>query len=83
MKISFKLFASLGEYLPTGAERNRIEVDVPDGVTPAAIASQFGVPESKVHLVLVNGIYVAPAERDTLVLKEGDAVAMWPPIAGG
>ena len=36
-----------------------------------------------VHLVLVNGVYVPPAERATRTLEEGDVLAIWPPIAGG
>jgi molybdopterin converting factor small subunit len=36
-----------------------------------------------VHLVLVNGVYVPPAERLSFTPKEGDVLAIWPPIAGG
>ena len=36
-----------------------------------------------VHLVLVNGVYVQPEERASRVLKDGDVLAIWPPIAGG
>jgi molybdopterin converting factor small subunit len=36
-----------------------------------------------VHLVLINGHYVAPADRATRALVEGDVLAIWPPIAGG
>ena len=43
----------------------------------------FGLPEKMVHLVLVNGSYVPPEQRLTHVLKEGDVLAIWPPIAGG
>jgi molybdopterin converting factor small subunit len=33
--------------------------------------------------VLVNGVYVEPADRLTRTLQEGDVLAIWPPIAGG
>ena len=36
-----------------------------------------------VHLVLVNGRYIAPEMRASEVLHPGDALAIWPPIAGG
>jgi molybdopterin converting factor small subunit len=36
-----------------------------------------------VHLVLVNGVYIAPDQRDTRVLQEGETLAIWPPVAGG
>jgi sulfur carrier protein ThiS len=41
------------------------------------------MPEKLVHLVLVNGSYVAPEQRPSQTLKEGDVLAIWPPIAGG
>jgi sulfur carrier protein ThiS len=33
--------------------------------------------------VLVNGRYVPPALRPSHLLRPGDALAIWPPIAGG
>jgi len=36
-----------------------------------------------VHLVLVNGSYIAPEQRASQTLAEGDVLAIWPPIAGG
>jgi sulfur carrier protein ThiS len=41
------------------------------------------VPPKLCHLVLVNGVYVPPAERATRVLHDDDELAIWPPIAGG
>jgi molybdopterin converting factor small subunit len=41
------------------------------------------LPEKLVHLVLVNGSYIAPEKRPTQTLLEGDVLAIWPPIAGG
>ena len=43
----------------------------------------WSLPPKLVHLVLVNGSYVAPEHRATRVLVEGDVLAIWPPIAGG
>jgi molybdopterin converting factor small subunit len=36
-----------------------------------------------VCLVLVNGKYIKPEDRDTTTLLEGDVLAIWPPVAGG
>jgi molybdopterin synthase sulfur carrier subunit len=84
MKIIFKLFASLTEFLPQQARyTNVIEIDVAPDATIAQIIEPFGLPEKMVHLVLVNGSYVAPEDRMSKTLKEGDALAIWPPIAGG
>jgi molybdopterin synthase sulfur carrier subunit len=83
MKVTVKLFALLGDYLPAGAVDNAAELDVADGATPADIIRRLALPNEYCHLVLINGLYVTPGERDTRPLHPGDALAIWPPIAGG
>jgi sulfur carrier protein ThiS len=84
MKVTFKLYAGLTDYLPL-AERasNRMELDLPSGAPISQVIEPFGLPQKMVHLVLVNGTYVAPEQRMSHVLQEGDVLAIWPPIAGG
>jgi len=84
MKITFKLFATLTDYLPAQARQsNVIEIEVPADASISRIIEPFGLPPKLVHLVLVNGTFVPPEERLTRTLSEGDALAIWPPIAGG
>lgn len=83
MKIRVKLYASLGAYLPAGAAKNEIDLEAEDGVTPARMIARLGVPEGMCHMVLVNGVYIAPADRPTTALQDGDHLAIWPPVAGG
>jgi len=84
MKITFKLFASLTDYLPPHARgENQVALEVDPAATLNQIIEPYGLPHKLVHLVLVNGHYVAPAERATHTLQEGDVLAIWPPIAGG
>ena len=84
MKITFKLFATLTDYLPVTARRsNIIELDVAPDAPISQIIEPFGLPPRLVHLVLVNGQYIQPEQRLTHTLKEGDVLAIWPPIAGG
>ena len=84
MRITFKLYASLTQHLPAEARQsNQVPLDVPEGTPIAKIIEPFGLPAKQVHLVLVNGVYVPPAERLSYVPKEGDTLAIWPPIAGG
>ena len=84
MRITFKLYASLTPYLPADARRsNLVPLEVADDASIAQIIEPFGLPEKLVHLVLVNGVYVPPAERLSFVPKNGDVLAIWPPIAGG
>lgn len=84
MKITFKLFATLTDYLPPDARRsNQVELEVAPDAPISQIIEPFGLPPKLVHLVLVNGKYIAPELRLTAVLNEGDVLAIWPPIAGG
>jgi molybdopterin converting factor small subunit len=84
MNITFKLFASLTDYLPPEARTsNVLALSVPADASISTIIAPFGMPEKLVHLVLVNGVYVEPADRLTRTLQEGDVLAIWPPIAGG
>ncbi len=84
MKITFKLFATLTDYLPPQARPgNVIELEVAPDASISQVLEPFALPSRLVHLVLVNGAYVEPAERLSRTLKEGDTLAIWPPIAGG
>ncbi|MCI4441089.1 MoaD/ThiS family protein [Tibeticola sp.] len=84
MRITLKLFASLTDYLPSHARRdNQVELDVAPDATIVDVIEPLGLPPKLVHLVLVNGVYIPPEERATRTLNEGDALAIWPPIAGG
>jgi molybdopterin converting factor small subunit len=84
MNITFKLFASLTDYLPPEARTSNVmALNVPADASISTIIAPFGMPEKLVHLVLVNGVYVEPADRLTRTLQEGDVLAIWPPIAGG
>ena len=84
MNITFKLFASLTDFLPVAQRSaNQVSLEVPAGATILQVIEPFGLPEKMVHLVLINGKYIAPADRATLPLQPGDVLAIWPPIAGG
>ena len=84
MHVTFKLYASLTQYLPADARQsNRVALEVAEGTPIARIIEPFGLPPKLVHLVLVNGVYVPPEERLSYVPKDGDVLAIWPPIAGG
>jgi sulfur carrier protein ThiS len=84
MQITFKLYASLTKYLPADARYdNRVTLKLDEGATVQQVIEPYGMPPEQVHLVLINGVYVPPAERLSRELVDNDTLAIWPPIAGG
>lgn len=74
MRVHVTLKGTLAERLPGG----RGEVEVADGASVQQLADALGLPGE--HCVfVVNG---TTAKRDA-VLREGDRVQAFPPMAGG
>ncbi|GAB6050188.1 hypothetical protein JCM16106_10340 [Hydrogenophilus islandicus] len=84
MVVTLKLFASLADLLPPGVRQgNRITVEVEENQTVAQLLARFAVPPEMAKLVLRNGLFVPPEEREVTRLADGDEIAVWPPVAGG
>lgn len=84
MKITLKLFASLAAHLPPEARsRHRIELEVEPGTTVGEVIRRQSVPPAQCAIVLVDGVWVPVSEWDSRRLAEGQALAIWPPVAGG
>ena len=81
--VTLKLYASLGAYLPPGAERNIASLEAQPGATVQSLLDSQNVPREACHLVLLNGIFQPRERRGSAMLSDGDAVAVWPPVAGG
>lgn len=83
MRITFKLYAGLGDYLPAGSRDNSTVADIETGTSAHSVIHRFNIPRERAHLVLLNGVYLSKSERDSRLLQEGDVLAVWPPVAGG
>ncbi|MEW5704722.1 MAG: MoaD/ThiS family protein [Pseudomonadota bacterium] len=83
MKITLKFFSTLADFLPAGAEDNVVEMEADSPASVQDIVNKLNIPLKMVHMTLVNGAYVAPGDFASRQLKDGDALAMWPPLAGG
>ena len=83
MKVKLKLFASLAKFLPDGAHRNEISLEVAENTTIVALLDRYALPPQSCHLVLVNGVFQPPRLRASTTLNDGDELAVWPPVAGG
>ncbi len=79
MKIQVALYATLSQYLPPGAQNRKAAIEVKDGATVREVMTQLGIPSDLPNILLVNGRQ-AP---ETAVLKDGEALSIFPPLAGG
>lgn len=79
MKIEVQLYATLSQYLPKGARNRKAMMEFDDGLTVDKVIDQLGIPKEQPNMVLVNGIHA----QDDLALKDGDVLAVFPPLAGG
>lgn len=77
MIVTVRLYATLRDLAP--GRKSEIELDVPEGTSVAKLMAQLGVPSGLVRKVFVGGV----ARDDTYVLRRGDEVGVFPPIAGG
>lgn len=83
MRITLKLYATLTDYLPAQRTGNKVDIEIADGSSVQSALDGFHLPPKLTHLVLVDGNYVAPDERSQRLLKDGEVLAVWPPVAGG
>lgn len=84
MQIRIKLYASLSKLLPEGVKPHEgflLEID--DDMTPNRLVDTLNIPRPMAHLILRNGTYIKPEDRDSALFKEDDVFAVWPPVAGG
>ena len=79
MKIEVALYATLGKYLPPGAQNRKAGIEIREGATVRDVMNQLGIPADLPNILLVNGRQ-AP---DTTVLQEGQTLSIFPPLAGG
>jgi molybdopterin converting factor small subunit len=79
VRIEVKLFATLSRFLPGPSNGQSATVDLPDGSTVNDLLESLGIPTDLPAVLLVNGRDAAPGQ----VLRHGDELAMFPPLAGG
>lgn len=83
MKVTFKLYATLMQYLPAGTQGHAVEMEVDSSATIEQLIGQFNITDEMAYLVMLNGIYIQPEDRAVKQLSEQDTLAIWPKVAGG
>jgi molybdopterin synthase sulfur carrier subunit len=79
MEIEVKLFATLRDYLPAGSSRFSCKMKIDGHARIEDVMSILKIPEEMPKIILVNGVH---GKKDQL-LKDGDVLSVFPPVAGG
>jgi molybdopterin synthase sulfur carrier subunit len=79
MEIEVKLFATLRDYLPKGSSRFSCKMEVDGSTRVQDILFRLKIPEEIPKIILINGVH---GKKEQL-LKEGDVLSVFPPVAGG
>lgn len=79
MKIELRLYASLGRYMPERKPGPSETMEVVEGSTIRSLLEILKVPLDSVKIIFLNGLHANGDE----VLKDGDRVGVFPPVAGG
>jgi molybdopterin synthase sulfur carrier subunit len=77
MKVELFLYASLKNYLPEGDGKKVLEVE--EGTTVEGLLNKLRIPPGFPKIIFLNGVHA----RGNEVLKDGDRVGAFPPVAGG
>ena len=83
MQITLKLYAALHDYLPDEANNHVALINIVDDETPFGVIDRYKIPREKAYLFFLNGLYISPSMRQKPIFKDGDTLAVWPPVAGG
>ena len=80
MRIQVRLYASLQRFMPSERDSSSFhDMEVDEGTTVGGFLHALRVPAETVKLIFLNGIH---AQTDQ-ILKEGDRLGVFPPVAGG
>jgi sulfur-carrier protein len=79
LKIELNLYASFTQYLPDKSSGNRCIVEAGEGTRVGELLARMNIPPAAPKVVFLNGVHAKGDE----ILKEGDRVGAFPPVAGG
>ena len=79
MEIEVKLFATLRDYLPKGSGKFSCKLELNSTDTVRDVLKKLKIPDEIPKIILVNGVH-SNLDR---VLKLGDVLSVFPPVAGG
>ena len=83
MIVKLKTAASLMKYLPNDGNGSEIELEVAEKTTPLQVLESLNIPFQKQLLVVVNKVKLHREEVGSIILKEGETMAIYTALSGG
>lgn len=84
MEIELKLFMMFKKYGPPDQIDGRSRMQVAPGTHFVDVLKKIGMPVEEDKIIVINGISHKQGDAvNSIELKDGDIVAIFPPIAGG
>lgn len=84
MDIELKLFMFLKKYGPPDQVDGRSRMEIKPGTRFVDVLKKIGMPIEEDKIIVINGISHKQCDAvNALEIKDGDIVAIFPPIAGG
>lgn len=82
--VQVKLFMSLKKYIPENVQEGNTYLKIEEGAMVKDLLARLGIPFEEDKIIVLNGIsYKQSEETNSIVLQDGDVIAIFPPIAGG
>jgi len=78
-EIEVRVYATLQKYVPGQNLKTGNKIKIEENTSIESLLKNLGVPLEETKIIIVNGVH---AEVD-FILKDGDRVAIFPPVAGG
>ncbi len=81
IRVQVKMFLTYVKYLPADASEGKAWISLEKGSTLGDLMGALGIPTDEQGTAVINGIsYGVDCSQ---VLKEGDVVSFFSPVAGG
>ncbi len=79
MQVEIRLFAIFRDHLPPGSSMFSFKKSLDRETTVAEIIQELKLPDNIPKILIINGVHATPEA----VLKDGDVLSIFPPVAGG
>ena len=84
MQIEVRMFMEYRQYLPEDAVEGKTTVTMEEGTTVDTLLKSFAIPLDEPKILVINGVsHGACSSVPDHKLKDGDVVAIFPPVGGG